>query len=159
MVRAANKQDVPALIDICDRFNEQMRFETMGYPYSRKAVERNMPRVVEDKDHIALVHVDGGVINGFLLARIQDNSYFMDSYPVAYEISFHAEPGLNHIKRSKIMIALRTAGEAEMKRRGVNSFFVSTHPQVVGGMDTNLEKHGYRCISRYYVKELRHGIS
>lgn len=154
MVRPAKPADVPALIDICDRFNGQMDFASMGYPYSRKAVGQNMPKVVVDKNHVALVHETDGQIDGFFLARMQSESYFMDDYMVAYEISIHAEPALNHISRGRIVLSLRRAGEAALSAKGVKSFFLSTHPQRVGGMDANLEKNGYRCISRYYVKEM-----
>lgn len=145
--------DLPQIFDLCDRVNEQMRFGEMGYPYSHEAMKRSWPKVIADPQHLCFCHKTGDTVDGIFLARLQDNSYFMQAHLVAYEIAFHADPALNHIQRSRITLALRKEAEKKMQAKGVKAFFISTHPQQVGGMDANMERNGYRCISRYYVKE------
>jgi hypothetical protein len=73
---------------------------------------------------------------------------------VVYEIAFHADPALNKVQQGRVIITIRKEAEKRMKEKGVKSFFMSTHPQQVGGMDKNMAKNGYRHIAEYHVKEL-----
>lgn len=151
--------DLPQVFDLCDRINEQMRFGEMGYPYSHEAMTRSWPKVIADPHHICFCHKTLETVDGIFLARLQDSSYFMKNHLVAYEIANHADPALNHVAASRIMIDLRHEAERRMMALKVKSFFLSTHPEQVGGMEANLDRNGYRLIGRYRVKEFDHGIS
>lgn len=153
-IRLMGEADLPQVFDICDRVNEQMRFHELGYPYSHNAMCRAWPKVINDKNHIALCSDNGGEIDGVFLARLQDNSYFLENYLVAYEIAIHADPKLQPFKMAKVTLKIREEAEKVMKTKGVNTFFMSTHPQQAGSMDHNFQKNGYRCVGYYYIKEL-----
>ena len=154
MLTAITYDDLPQVFSLCDRINDQMRFDEVGYPYSSAAMRRSWPRVIDEKDHLCFCHKTGDTVNGIFLARIQDNSYYMENYLVAYEIAFHSDPALNKVQRSKVILAIRNEAERRLKSIGVKSLFVSTHPGQMAGMDGNMKKRGYRNIAEYYVKEL-----
>lgn len=159
MIRVMVAADLPQVFDICDRVNEQMRFHELGYPYSHNAMARSWPKVISDKNHIALCSENDGKIDGIFLARLQDNSYFSENYLVAYEIAIHADPKLNRITRSRITLQVRNKAEGIMQESGVKSFFLSTHPTKTDGMERNLKRHGYRLMGHYHVKEFNYGLS
>lgn len=157
-VAPITRADLLQVYGICDRANEQMDFGSMGYPYSHEAMAKNWPGLLDDPKHVCLCHKTGDRVDGIFLARLQDNSYFMQNYLVSYEIALHADPALPAASRGRITLELRREAERRMEHLGVRSFFASTHPQQVGGMDRNMEKNGYREIGRYRVKEFPHGI-
>lgn len=150
---AAVIDNMQPVYDICDRANAQMDFKSMGYPFSHDAMVRNWPKVATDPNHISFCHKTNGTVDGVFLARLQDNSYFMENYLVAYEVANHADTMLSPAGRSRVMIEMRREAEKRMKSLGVKSFFLSTHPEQVGGMESNLNRNGYRLIGRYRVKE------
>lgn len=159
MLAPITQADLLQVFTLCDRVNEQMDFGSMGYPYSHEAMAQSWPKVMADPGHVCFCHKTGARVDGIFLARLQDNSYFMQNYLVAYEIALHADPALPAVSRGRITLALRWEAERRMGHLGVRSFFASIHPQQVGGMDRNMEKNGYREIGRYYVKEFPHGLS
>lgn len=153
MLHPITTAELDQIYALCDRVNDQMQFGSMGHPYSHNAMRRGWDLAIKDKNHIALCHKTGDVVDGIFLGRIQDNSYFMESYPVCYEIAFHADPQLNAVRRGRVTSEIRKTAEQTMRQRGVKSFFMSTHPQQLGGMDKNLKRNGYRHIADYCVKE------
>ena len=153
MITPIHIGDLPQIYAICDRANEQMNWDEMGYPYSHEAMKENWLRVLDDTSHVKFCVRNGDIIEGIFLARLQSESYFTRGHLIAVEVALHADPSLSATRQGKVTITIRRAAERILTDLGVKTLLINTHPQR-HDMSLNLVKHGYKPFSYTMAKEL-----
>jgi hypothetical protein len=153
MITPIHIGDLPQIYAICDRANEHMNWNEMGYPYSHEAMKENWLKVLDDSHHVKFCVRNGEEIEGIFLARLQAESYFTRGHLVAVEVALHADPMLSKTLQAKLTVKIIRAAEKILSDLGVKTFLMNTHPQRYD-MSLNLVKHGYKPFSYTMAKEL-----